>query len=188
MKVMKKRYVIPLLLVCLGVWVGNCWGRSLEVDAKQAAEIKPSEGSEDVRLVVRFEVPDTLEGKSIDFACVSFGADCSGVEGGVSFQGFPLSKAWDGKTVSWESPWDRAGGDWDNGVSACGISEAGSGKTVELDVTEFANRWLKEPSKNFGILVKVSGPFFGTFSTDRSQGVPKLRILYPDTVPTLAGD
>jgi hypothetical protein len=109
---------------------------------------------------------------------VSFVADCAGVEGGVSFQGFALTKAWDASTVSWSAPWDKTGGDWDKGLSAYGISETGSGKTVELDVTEFANGWLKEPSKNFGILVKVSGPYLGTFSTTGAQGIPKLRILY----------
>jgi len=81
--------------------------------------------------------------------------------------------------VSWDGPWDKAGGDWDKRLSAYWISEAGSDKTVELDVTEFAKRWVKEPSTNFGILVKVSGPFFGTFSPDKVH-VPKMRILYSD--------
>ena len=178
MKVMKRMYIIPLVLICLGVWAGNCWSRSLELDAAQVAVIKPSEESEDVRLLVSFALPDSLEGKSIDLACVSFVADCAGVEGGVSFQGFAVTKAWDASAVSWESPWDRAGGDWDKGLSAYWISEAGSDKTVYLDVTDFARGWLKEPSKNFGIIVKISGPFFGTFSTDGVQEVPKLRVLY----------
>jgi hypothetical protein len=180
MKAMKRTCTILLLLICLGVWVGSSWSRSLELDATQVAVIGPSEKSEDVRLLLSFELPDTLQGKSIDFACVSFVADCAGVEGGVSFQGFALTKAWDASTVSWESPWDRAGGDWDRRLSAYGISEVGSAKTVELDVTDFAKGWLKEPSKNFGIIVKVSGPFLGTFATDEAREVPKLRVLYRD--------
>jgi hypothetical protein len=180
MKDMKRMYTILLMLVCLGVWVGSSWSRSLEIEAAQVAEIRPSEKSEDLRLLVSFELPDTLQGKSIDFACVSFVADCAGVEGGVSFQGFAVTKAWDASTVSWESPWDKSGGDWDKSLSAYWISEAGSGKTVELDVTEFAKGWLREPSRNFGILVKVSGPFFGSFTPERSQEVPKLKILHSD--------
>ena len=177
---MKSTCTILSVLLCFVVWVGDCWSLSLEVDATQVAVIKPWEESQDVRLLVSFALPDTLEGKSIDFACVSFEADCAGDEGGVSFQGFPLTKAWDAKSVSWESPWDVAGGDLDRGLSAYGISEAGSGKIMELDVTEFARGWLKEPSRNFGIIVKVSGPFLGTFSTENSQQVPKLRVLYLD--------
>lgn len=185
---MKRTCTILLLLICLGAWVGSCWSRSLEVDATRVAVIKPSENSEDLRLLVSFELPDSLEGESIDFACVSFVADCAGVEGGVSFQGFVVTKAWDASTVSWSAPWDKTGGDWDSGFSAYGITEAGSGKTVELDVTEFAKGWLKEPSKNFGIVVRVSGPFFGTFSSEGYQEVPKLRILYSAASRASVGD
>jgi hypothetical protein len=176
---MTRVYMVPLVFVCLGLWAGCGWSLSLEVNAGQVAEIRVSEESEDVRFLLSFEVPDTLEDKSIDFACVSFEADCAGAEGGVSFQGFAVTRAWEAKTVSWDGPWDKAGGDWDKSLSAYWISEAGSDKTVELDVTEFAKRWVKEPSANFGIFVKVSGPFFGTFSPDKMH-VPRLKILYSD--------
>jgi len=176
---MKRIYMIPLVLVCLGLWAGSSWSLSLEVDATQVAEIRASEESEDIRFLASFELPDTLEGKSIDFACVSFEADCAGAEGGVSFQSFAVTRAWDAKNVSWDGPWDKAGGDWDDRLSACWISETGSDRMVELDVTEFANRWVEEPSANFGIIVKVSGPFIGTFSLKKGQA-PKLRILYSD--------
>jgi len=82
------------------------------------------------------------------------------------------------QTVSWDVSWDTPGGDWDRSLSAYGIAEVGSAKTVELDVTEFARGWLKEPLKNFGVIVKVSGPFVGTFSTEGPTQEPRLRILY----------
>jgi hypothetical protein len=177
MKAMKRKYVIPLVLVCFAFWAGSCWSRSLEVDASQVAVVKSSAKSSDASLLVQFTLPDILAGYSIDFACISFGADCSGDEGTVSFQAFALARGWDARTVSWTAPWEKADGDWGGRLSAYDISEAGSGRTVELDVTDLANGWLKEPSKNFGVLVKVSGPFFGSFSPDRSHA-PKLRILY----------
>jgi hypothetical protein len=55
---------------------------------------------------------------------------------------------------------------------------AGEGKPVYLDITDFVNGWLKEPSKSFGILVKVSEPLSGSFSTDGAQREPELKILY----------
>ena len=174
---MKRTSVATLILICVSVSAGSCWSRSLEVDASQVAVIKPSAESSDARLLVQFTLPDILAAYSIDFACISFGADCAGDEGRVSFQVFPVSRAWDPRTVSWANPWDKAGGDWNARLSAYEISEAGSGRTVELDVTDFANGWLKEPSKNFGLLAKVSGPFFGTFSLNEAQA-PKLRVLY----------
>ena len=175
---MRRTNIAPVVLVCLALWSANSWGRSLEIDANQAAVIKPSVESSEVRLLVQFALPNVLSGHSIDFACMSFGADCAGDKGAISFQAFALTSGWDAKSVSWTGPWENAGGDWNRSLSTYGISEAGSGKTAELDVTEFANRWLKEPSKNFGIVIKVSGPFSGTFTTDRSKGLPKLRVLY----------
>ena len=175
---MKKIYVIPLVLICFALWTGSCWSRSLEVDASQVAVIKPSAESNEARVLVQFTLPDILAGHSIDFACISFGADCSGDEGAVSFQAFALTRAWNPRTVGWTGPWEKAGGDWNDRLSAYEISEAGSGKTVYLDVTDFANGWLKEPSKNFGVLVKVSGPFLGSFVSNEGEELPKLVILY----------
>jgi len=178
MKVMKRTYVILLTLACLLLWAGSCWSRSLEFDATQAALIKPSTESSEARLLLQFTLPEILANYTIDFACASFGVNAAGDEGKVSFQAFPLSRAWDARTVSWTGPWERAGGDWNDRLSAYEITGAGSGKTVYLDVTDFANGWRKEPSKNFGIIVKVSGPFLGSFTLDEAQGAAKLRVLY----------
>ncbi|MCX5800879.1 MAG: DNRLRE domain-containing protein [Candidatus Eisenbacteria bacterium] len=174
---MRRTYVIPLVLVCVVLWVGSSWSRSLEVDASQVAVIKPSAESTETRLLVQFTLPEILAGHSVDFASLSFGADCVGDEGMVSFQAYAITSAWDAKSVSWTGSWEKAGGDWDGRHSACEISEVGSGKELSFDVTDFANAWLREPSKNFGVLVKVSGAFSGTFSVDRVSA-PKLRILY----------
>lgn len=175
---MKKVYAIFLALVCLLLWAGSSWSRSLEIDATQVALIKPASESSEARLLVQFTLPEILAGYPIGFACVSFGVNSTGDEGRVSFQAFPLGRAWDARTVNWTSPWERAGGDWNDRLSAYDIGETGSGKTVYLDVTDFANGWRKEPSENFGIIVKVSGPFLGIFSLDEAQGPARLRILY----------
>ena len=175
---MKKIYAIPLTLVCLLLLAGSSWSRSLEVDATQVALIKPSTESSEARLLVQFALPEILADHPIDFACISIGVNSAGDEGRVSFQAFPLGRAWDASTVTWTNPWEKDGGDWDGRLSAYEITDAGSGKTVYLDVTDFANGWRKEPSKNFGIIVKVSGPFLGTFSLEEAQGAARLRVLY----------
>jgi len=174
---MKKTYIIPLALILLLLWAESSWSRTLEVDATQMALIKPSTESSEARLLVQVILPEVLADYPIDFACISFGVNSAGEGGRVSFHAFPLNRAWDASTVTWTSPWEKDGGDWNNGLSAYEITEAGSGKTVCLDVTDFANGWRKEPSKNFGIIVKVSGPFLGTFSLVEAQA-PTLKILY----------
>jgi len=174
---MRNVAIFGLVVACLGLVAVEAGARSVEVQASQVAEIRPDAESDDARLLVSFELPGVLEGREIDFACVSFEADCSGSEGMVSFQAFAVAKAWDASTVSWEGSWGTAGGDWDGRLSANWVGEVGSDKTVYLDVTDFANEWLAEPAKNFGIIVKVSGPFLGTFDANTVK-VPTLTVLY----------
>jgi hypothetical protein len=177
MDAMKSIAVVTVAALCLGLVSAEVRATSLEVGAAQVAVIRPSEESDEIRFLVSFAMPQVLGGEEIDFACVSFDADCSGDEGAVSFQAFALTKDWDAETVTWTGSWDTPGGDWDKAFSAYWIGEAGDGKTVYLDVTDFAKRWLAEPSGNFGIIVKVSGPFLGTFAVQEAN-VPKLRMLY----------
>ncbi|MFH0777723.1 MAG: DNRLRE domain-containing protein [Candidatus Eisenbacteria bacterium] len=151
--------------------------RTLDVDASEVAVIRPSAKSDTLRLLVKFAMPEDLSKYPADFACVSFGADCTSEAGTISFQAFALTRDWNAETVSWTGAWDKAGGDWDKSLSSYSVDEIGTGKTLEFDVTDFVNRWLKEPSKNFGIIVKVSGPYSGAFEVSKASA-PKLKILY----------
>lgn len=177
---MKTRVVLPFFLLFLAVSVTSVGAKELFVDAAGVAAISSSEGSEDARLLVKFALPEELEGKVLDFACVSFDVSSSGEAGAVSLEAFRVTTAWDAASVGWSEPWAKAGGDWDEGMSADWVAPVGDGKTVYLDVTDFVSGWLAEPSSNFGIVVKVSEPFGGMFSADGARGAPRLRVLYSD--------
>jgi hypothetical protein len=175
---MKSRVVLPLLLLFVALLLTTVEARELFVSATDVVAIRSSVASQDTRLLVRFPLPEVLAGKSVDFARVGFNVGCRGNKGAVSLEAFRVTTAWNAASVSWTQPWRKAGGDWDEDTSVDGVVPAGEGKPVYLDITDFVNGWLKEPSSNFGILVKVSEPFLGTFSTAAAQGLPKLRILY----------
>ncbi|MBN1504746.1 MAG: DNRLRE domain-containing protein [Candidatus Eisenbacteria bacterium] len=177
---MKKRPLMCLLAAAVGslcLAAGGAAARTLLAEAAEMAVITHPQNSDEARLLVRFDMPRVLEGSALDFACVSFRADCEAEEGAVWFQAFAVSTEWSDETVGWSMPWENPGGDWDSALSALGTSETGTGKTVYLDVTDFANGWLKQPSGNFGIIVKVSGPFLGNFSPDELR-TPTMTILY----------
>ncbi len=176
---MKTRVVLLLMLFLLLLCLAPAEARELSLKADEVVGIRPSDTSGELRLLMKFVLPEELEGKSVDFACVSFDASCAGEKGAVSLEAFRVTTDWDAATVSWSGPWKEDGGDWDSGVSADWVVAAGDGKTVYLDVTDFVNVWLKEPSRNFGILVKVGEPFFGSLAADVSHELPALRVLYP---------
>ncbi|MCX5801449.1 MAG: DNRLRE domain-containing protein [Candidatus Eisenbacteria bacterium] len=183
---MKTRVMLPFFLLLLAVSITSVGAKELFVDAADVAAISSSEGSGDTRFLVEFALPEELEGKVVDFACVSFDVSSSGEAGVVSLEAFRVTTAWDAVSVGWSEPWAKAGGDWDDGASADWVAPTGDGETVYLDVTDFVAGWLAEPSSNFGIVVKVSEPFSGVFSADRSQGAPRLRVLYSDKQDTAA--
>jgi hypothetical protein len=110
---MKSIFSLVFIALVIALCPGRALGESVEVEATDVAVIKPSAESEESRLLLRFAMPEELEGRPIDFACVSFGADCSGDEGAVSFQAFVLTSSWDAETVGWTGSWETPGGDWD---------------------------------------------------------------------------
>jgi len=174
----KSKIVLTLVLFFLALSLNAAEAKKLFIDAAQVVAIRPSVTSQDMHLLIRFVLPEELAKKPVDFACVEFDVSCSGEKKAVSLEAFRVTTDWDASSVSWAAPWSNAGGDWDSNMSADWVVPENEGKTVYLDITDFVNGWLKEPSNNFGILVKVSEPFLGTFSTDESQGLPKLRVLY----------
>lgn len=173
----KLTVVFAVALVLLSLTLAAVEARELVVEADEVAGIRASDESTDVRFLMRFEMPEKLEDQSVDFVCVSFDVNCDGDKGAVSLEAFRVTTAWDASSVGWSGPWERDGGDWDADVSAEWVVPEGVAKAVYLDVTDFVNRWLKDPSSNFGIIVNVSGPLSGAFSLSGPR-VPQLRILY----------
>ncbi|MCX5801571.1 MAG: DNRLRE domain-containing protein [Candidatus Eisenbacteria bacterium] len=169
-------FLLFFLLLALPVMAVEA--RELVVEATDVVAIRPSVASQDMRLLIKFALPEALSRNSVDFACAEFDVGCRGAKGAVSLEAFQVTTAWDKASVSWAGPWKKVGGDWDDDVSAECVLPVGDGKTAYLDITDFVNVWLEEPSKNFGILVKVSEPLSGSFSRDEAQGRPRLRILY----------
>jgi len=175
---MKSRFVLPLLVLLVALSLTTVEARELLVEATDAVVIRGPAASQDARLLMKFPLPEILTGGCVDFACAEFEVACKGVKGPVSLEAFRITRAWDGTSAGWAQPWIKAGGDWDSEASVDYVVPSGEGKAVYLNITDFVNGWLSEPSSNFGILVKVSGPFTGTFSSEKPQGVPRLRILY----------
>ncbi|MFH0779195.1 MAG: DNRLRE domain-containing protein [Candidatus Eisenbacteria bacterium] len=174
---MKKIMIVLLAAALPALCPVHVLGETVEIEAQDAAVIGPGGDSDELRLLVRFSMPEVLSEGTVDFACMMFEADCEGEKGLFSSQAFALAKEWSSETVSWGEGWDKAGGDWDKSLSSYSIGEVGDGRTVEFDVTDFVNGWLAEPSKNFGLIVKVSGPYLGTFAVKRAKA-PRLRILH----------
>jgi len=174
---MKTSTAVALVFLFVSVSLSAGEPAELFIDASQVAILRPSVDSQDMHLLMKFTLPESLARKSTDFACVEFEASCNGEKDVVSLEAFRVTTAWDAATASWTAPWSTAGGDWDSDMSADWVVAEGEGKTVYLDVTDFVSAWLARPSGNFGILVRVTEPFLGTLSTDTSK-VPRLRFLY----------
>ena len=174
---MNSKIVLILTLFLLTLSPATLEAKELLIEADQVAGIRSSAESTDLRLLMRFPMPEKLAGKSVDFACVFFDVTCAGEKGVVSLEAFRVTSEWDASSVSWSGPWVKDGGDWDGDASADWVVAEGEGKAVYLDLTDFVNGWLNEPSRNFGVIVKVSGPFLGTFDVNPTR-TPSLKVLY----------
>jgi hypothetical protein len=148
--------------------------------------------------LLRFDLtklPENMIGLNSDAVVRQATLELYAVQGnkGVVMGIYLLHLPWDPCTATWNTPWERPGAD--------GLSDREDDPRVEetmkqamgwtaLDVTELVQYWLREPSRNYGMIVKsfdVSIPSHHIFfSCDHpvEDMRPRLTINYQPAVPT----
>jgi hypothetical protein len=127
--------------------------------SKSAAIVSPS-NVRDARSLIRFEAPeDILErGVSIDFAVLKCEAMMTGAPLG-QIDVFPLKSVWeDAARVTWDSPWEKPGGDYliEVGPALYSLPNAPSMRQITIDVTKIVRGWQSGALANHGLILMVS--------------------------------
>jgi hypothetical protein len=106
------------------------------------------------RLLLSFDVPQVLQGKSIEFAHLIMDNPVSESGPTITVQAFPLTTQWDPATVSWTFPWRRhPGGDFDSTIHYRFRIGPQDQFRLFLDLTRFVTGWASG-RPNYGILLK----------------------------------
>jgi hypothetical protein len=144
--------------LCMVPYIAHS-GQVCTILPEQIAVIAPLDHSESPRLIVRFDVSEIDEDRRIDFAQLLFKGhlDCENLATEVArIEAFPVLTEWQPGSVSWDTPWESDGGDFDTSRRKSNWIAVGDSAAMWLDVTEILRGWRDEIIPNEGIIVKTS--------------------------------
>jgi len=179
---MTARYLLPVVLFAAAIAPLPAMAASVTVAAGELAIITDPETAES-RALLRFELPDELEGVTVEFATVEYAASVSpgDTTGALTLDVFPVTTEWHGDTVGWADGWSTAGGDFDREVHAVWTALSGESSVVRFDVTDMVAGWLSGTHPNHGIIVRRAPGEAGAavpVGSGGEHGDPVLTIWY----------
>ena len=113
------------------------------------------------RVLLRFEVPNALEGATVDLAILRAELPIdSQEEREISIEVFPITCAWSAEGVVWGENWQSGDGAWDQhrgSISSVITDEHGQ---LAIDVTPVVDQWLRAKDGPQGLVLApfTAGP------------------------------
>jgi hypothetical protein len=150
---MKKKtfyLTIMLWLVLLASAHSAYWESSIT----QVGIISPGPTSDAGRILVKFELPEQLNGALIDYAELMFTATPDTGSGYICILGaFPVTKNWESGVVSWSGGWDNAGGDYTDSMYACSLIRTSPDLITRIDISGIVQSWVDGDLPNYGLII-----------------------------------
>jgi hypothetical protein len=124
------------------------------------------------RVLVSFADLDRLVGKTVVSARLLL--PHLGVTETLTLEAKAVTRAWDAASVSWSSPWETPGGDFDDGLrgSYRVTPDREAARPVGFNVSTAVRAIADGEVANHGFLIKVSGSSAGDDGEDRGAEIP----------------
>lgn len=161
---------------------------SLIVNINSAGFMINPENSSDVRAVIDFDLPNTLD--STCFVSVAelriAAAVAQQIDYPLSLRINPVTTNWSQGNINWTNPWSNPGGDYNDSLTAFGHIRQSGDSDVRIDVTRLIQSFKSGRIPNNGLLVKQAGNMMRAFSL-RQISIPggnalaQLAIYYIDS-------
>jgi len=161
---------------------------SLVVNITEAGLMINPENSSDVRAVIGFDLPNTL-----DSTCYVMVAElrlaptvAQQIDYPLSLRVNPVTTDWSPENVGWTSPWTNPGGDTDDSLNAFGHIRQSRDSDTRIDVTRLIQIYKNGRIPNQGLLIRQAGNMMRAFSL-RQISIPggnalaQLAIYYVDS-------
>jgi len=133
------------------------------------------------RVLVHHSIPEQVQQSRIDFAFLSIpGVRLSGNAGRVTVNLLRLTTPWSADRVSWTSPWQRAGGDFDTTEATCFALASDDAYNLAFDVTDWAKQW-QAGAINCGMILtrpRDEGGGFGDEAAVLRQALAQARVKF----------
>lgn len=125
------------------------------VSAADVGYIESPDPPYEGRVLVRFELPQTLSEVTVELAVLELRAAvaCAGEGTSVLVDAFPLTTKWDGAAAAWDQGWVTPGGDFDPSFHGVWATAPGDSSVLRFDVTGMVEAWASGRRENHGILL-----------------------------------
>ncbi|MFQ6002927.1 MAG: DNRLRE domain-containing protein [Candidatus Zixiibacteriota bacterium] len=180
---MKKKMILLsfLFLLAFSVIANSAFW---EASVTQVATISPNQSSDFGRLLFRFDLPDQLNGVTIDYAELVFTATADTGESYICLMGaYPLTKSWEPANISWSEGWTTAGGDFTDTIYTSCLIGSSTERLTRIDITDIVQMWVQGTISNYGLIVmplEDSGRFLKLHTNPKfpPNVKAKVRIFY----------
>lgn len=149
---MKKIILFSLLLLLAFSVTANSavWQTSVT----QVATISPNPSSDFGRLLFKFDLPEQLNGVTIDYAELIFSATPDTGNSYICLMGaYPLTKSWESANLSWSFGWTTPGGDFADTIYSSCLIGSSTERLSRLDITDIVQMWVDGSLTNYGLLI-----------------------------------
>jgi hypothetical protein len=174
-KMLKKRTKIALIAaasILIMASSGFCLD-SLIVNISNAGFMTNPENSNDIRAVIDFDLPNTLDSSCrVTVAELRIAASVAQqIDYPLSLRINPVTTDWSFGNVNWMNPWTNPGGDYNDSLTAFGHIRQAGDSDVRIDVTRLIQSFKAGNTSNYGFLIRQVGEQLRTYSF-RQMNVP----------------
>lgn len=106
------------------------------------------------RVLLRFEIPNALEGATVDLAILRARLPIdSQHEREISVEVFPITCAWSAEEAAWDEDWESGDGVWNEHRGSISSVTADGQGALALDVTYVVDDWLRAEGGSRGLVL-----------------------------------
>lgn len=174
-----------LITVILATLAAPCFALdSLIVNINQATIMTNPTDSNDVRALVRFDLPQNLDTtKFVTFAELRFAVNTTQrFERPIRLRVCPITRTWSPGNISWSGPWTNPGGDFADSIGCIGHIDSSRQFNVRIDVANIIQHYIRGYMVNNGLIISQHGNLKRTYglTPNRYPGgaVAQLAIYY----------
>jgi hypothetical protein len=150
----------------------------------EIGSISPNTPTEFGRLLFKFDLPEQMDGATIDYAVLLFTATPDTGSSYICLMGaFPVTKSWASATLFWTEGWTKSGGDYADTIYCTGVIRTSTDELSWMDITDIVQMWADTTLTNYGVMVMPLEDSDRFLKLHDTPGLPptakaKVRIYY----------
>jgi hypothetical protein len=166
MSTKKMRIALTAVVTILMMTSSGMCLDSLVVNITDAGFMMDPGNHSDVRAVIGFDLPNTLDSTCwVTVAELRIAATVAQqIDFPLSLRINPVTTAWSQGNVNWVNPWNEPGGDYDDSLTAFGHIRQSGDSDVRIEVTRLIQGFLNGNVANYGLLIRQTEDLMRTFS------------------------